>query len=418
MSTAGIMVILIVISNVLSAGCVDSGSKDDNGVIFDRKDDSQATDEGVASLVNANNQFAFELIHLLNETREGENIFLSPYSIMVCMAMVYEGAVGQTAEEMLSVFHYPEDDITRQSSFARLYNLINKDRDDYELSTANSLWVQEDYPFVVEYLNLTERYYAGEVSNVDFIMETEITRQKINQWVENQTQGKIVELIKPGQIDPLIRSVIANAIYFNGDWLYKFDKDDTRDGEFRLEDGTYITVPMMNIHEKKFQYAYYVHGFEALELPYKGNEISMLVLLPHDETANPLNMSIDEDKLTDIRESLEKEKIDISLPKFEFDTRYDLEIPLTKLGMPTAFNASAADFSGMDGSGELWLDFVIHQAYVKVDEAGTQAAAATAASHTISITPYFNANHPFLFVIQQRDNGNILFMGKVADPSR
>jgi serpin B len=413
MSAAGIMVLLIVISNVLSAGCFEEG-RSNKGIAFDRKDDSQATDEGVASLVTANNRFAFELIHLLNETRVGENMFLSPYSIMVCMAMLYEGARGQTAEEMLSVFHYPEDDITRRSSFARLHNLINQDRDDYELSTANALWLQEGCPFLSDYLNITEQYYAGKVSNVDFVAETEATRQMINEWVEDQTKGKIVELLKPDQIHPLTLSVLTNAIYFKADWLYKFDKEDTRERDFKVDSNKTVSVPMMNMDGKEFYYTS-KHGFDALELPYRGNEISMLVLLPSNENVDPLDLSIDEVKLSEIRDSLKKGTIDIYLPKFEFDSRYDLEPPLVELGMPTAF-AGGADFSGMDGGGS-WLDFVVHQAYVKVDEEGTEAAAATAASTSWGSPPSYIADHPFLIVIQQKDNGNILFIGKVADPS-
>jgi serine protease inhibitor len=394
-------------------------------------DDSGSTQQGISQVVNANNQFAFDLYSELNEAEDG-NIFYSPYSISAALAMTYEGAEGQTADEMKSVFHFPEDSILRPN-FAAIYNDINEGIRDYELRTGNALWVQQDYPFLESYKNVTERYYGGKAANLDFIQETEESRKTINRFIEEQTNNKIRELIPQGSINPLTRLVLTNAIYFKGTWEWQFDPSDTRDQDFRITPENVVKVPMMYMDNDKAKFNYADLGdLQILELPYRGGDVSMLILLPKQgeefdfETSETIeynytleDIELSSEKLDEYKMQMEETKMDaIYVPKFEFDTKYFMKETLSAMGMPTAFSGGA-DFSGMTGDRDLFISFVIHQAYVKVDEQGTEAAAATAVGMAMSAMPrnVFRADHPFIFVIQQKDTGNILFLGKVVDPT-
>jgi len=383
-------------------------------------DDSRSTSQGIQEVVNANNQFAFDLYSKLNETDEG-NIFYSPYSIFSALAMTYEGAKGQTAEEMKLVFHFPENDILRPN-FAAVYNIINQGSKSYELRTGNALWGQIDFPFQEDYINRVGTYYGGKIANVDFVNETEKSRQTINSFIEDQTNNKIKDLIPPGALNALTRMVLTNAIYFKGEWEWEFDKSDTNEKNFIITPGNIIKTPMMHMAPDdftKFNYAN-LEDLQILELPYKGDKISMLILLP---TVNlsVIEPSLTAEKLNEYRNQMQETFLDdIYLPKFEFDTKYFMKETLSSLGMPTAFSGTA-NFSGMTLAEQLCISEVIHQAYVKIDEEGTEAAAATAVimfgESVIPEKRVFNAEHPFIFIIQEQDTGNILFMGKVTDPT-
>ena len=383
-------------------------------------DDTGSTQSGVQEVVNANNQFAFELYSELNKA-ENSNIFYSPYSISSAIAMTYEGAKGQTADEMKSVFHFPESNILRPN-FAAIYNDINKRTKAYELRTGNALWVQHDYPFLEDYTNRVEKYYGGKAANLDFIKETEKSRQTINSFIEEQTNNKIKDLIPSGALTPIMRLVLTNAIYFKGTWEWEFDKSDTREQDFKITPTNIVKTPMMFMDNDKAEFNYADIGdLQILELPYKGEEISMLILLPTENLA-AIEPSLTAEKLKEWKSQMNEFKLDaIYLPKFEFDTKYSMKDTLSTMGMPTAFEWPGADFSGMDGTEMLYIDKVIHQAYVKVDEKGTEAAAATAIMVGFgSAGPrnVFRADHPFIFIIQERETGNILFLGRVVDPTK
>lgn len=383
-----------------------------------KTDDTGSSQQGIKEVVNANNKFAFDLYSQLNKSEDG-NIFYSPYSISAALAMTYEGARGQTAEEIKSVFHFPESNILRPN-FAVIYNEINKKDKPYKLSTGNALWVQQNYKFLEEYLSTVEKYYGGKAANLDFAGETEKSRQTINTFIEQQTANRIKDLIPQGILDAATKLVLTNAIYFKGTWVWEFDKADTREQDFKISPTNIVKTPMMHmdIEKAKFNYAD-VGDLQILELPYKGDEISMLVLLPtgHLDTIEP-NLTIE--KLNEWKNEMKEEKLDaISLPKFEFDTKYFMKETLSAMGMPTAFGN--ADFSGMTGTRSLFIDQVIHQAFVKVDEEGTEAAGATAVGMNESAVmqrKVFNADHPFVFVIQEKNTGNILFLGRVVDPTK
>lgn len=398
-----------------------------------KADDSGSTQQGISEVVAANNMFAFDLYSQLDKEEDG-NIFYSPYSISSALAMTYEGAEVQTADEMKSVFHFPEDIILRPN-FAAIYNDINSGIRDYELRTGNALWVQHDYPLLEAYKNMTERYYGGKAANLDFVEETEESRQIINSFIEEQTNYKIRNLIPPGSIDPLTRLVLTNAIYFKGTWEWQFEQSSTREQDFKVTPENVVKVPMMYMDNDKAKFNYAdLSDLQILELPYKGGDVSMLILLPKQgeeydyETGETIEYSytledieLSYEKLEEYKTQMEETKMDaIYLPKFEFDTKYFMKETLSAMGMPTAFSAGSADFSGMDGTRDLYISSVIHQAFVKVDEQGTEAAAATAVIIAFSAampTNVFRADHPFIFIIQQKDTGNILFLGKVVDPT-
>ncbi len=396
-------------------------------------DDSGSTQSGIQQVVNANNEFTFDFYSEINK-KEG-NIFYSPYSISAALAMTYEGAKGQTAEEMKSVFHFPESNILRPN-FAAIYNNLNKKGKEYKLSTGNALWAQQDYQFLPEYLSRVEKYYGGKAANLDFVGESEKSRQTINSFIEQQTNYKIKDLISQGVLNAYTRLVLTNAIYFKGTWVKQFDKKYTRDKDFTTISGQKVKTPMMQLTGggAKFNYAD-LGELQILELPYKGEDVSMLILLPKqgkdydfetreiitsDYTLDDIELS--SDKLNEYKSQMQETKLDyISIPKFEFDTKYFMKDTLSVMGMPTAFT-DRADFSGMTGKEDLLISFVIHQAYVKVDEEGTEAAAATAVGGikltSVSLRKEFRADHPFIFIIQEKETGNILFMGRVADPTK
>lgn len=382
-----------------------------------------STQEGVREVVDANNQFALELYPELSKNEKG-NIFYSPYSISSALAMVYEGARGNTAEEIKSVFHFPNYEVLRPN-FAAIYNDINEKSDAYELRAGNALWVQQDYHLLEDYKTVTERYYGGKAANVDFVKETERekSRQTINSFIEEQTNGKIKDLIPKGMLDSMTRLVLTNAIYFKGTWVWQFDPKDTREEDFKITPEKVVKVPMMYMEPEpdkaRFNYTD-LEDLQILELPYKGEKISMLILLPKGNLSTSTIEPLTIEKLNEWKSKMKETKLDaIYLPKFEFDTKYFLNKDLKDLGMPTAFSNNA-DFSGMSGKRDLFISFVIHQAYVKVDEKGTEAAAATAVGMKLTaVMPgnIFRADHPFIFIIQQKDTGNILFLGRVVDPT-
>ncbi|MBS7617293.1 serpin family protein [Candidatus Bathyarchaeota archaeon] len=383
-----------------------------------KADDSGSTQEGIQNVVNANNQFAFDLYSELSKTERG-NIFFSPYSIFSAIAMTYEGARGQTADEIKSVFHFPEISILR-SNFAAIYNSINRKTDAYELKTGNALWVQQDYPLLESYISIVEQYYGGKAVNLDFIKETEESRQTINSFIEEQTNGKIKDLIPPGYLDSMTRLILTNAIYFKGTWTWEFDKSETREEDFKITPTQVVKVPMMYMKPDEAVFNYADLGeLQILELPYKGEEISMLILLPT-ENLDAIESSLTAEKLNEWRSKMQETKLDeIYLPKFKIDAKYFLKNALSAMGMPTIFSPGKADLSGMSGNRELFVGFVIHQAHIEVNEEGTEAAAATAVGVELTaITPrtVFRADHPFIFIVQQKNTGNILFLGRVVNP--
>ena len=242
-------------------------------------------------------------------------------------------------------------------------------------------------------------------------------------FLNRQTKNKIKDLIPVGAITSMTRLVLTNAIYFKGTWIMEFDKTKTRQENFTTSQGETVKADMMSLTGDDVKFNYAEDGYvQILELPYKGEEVSMLILLPEEGDMGTLEYSLDNEQLQEWKNMLEETEVEVYLPKFEFDTKYFMKEDLSYMGMPTAFSEEA-DFSGMTGEKDLFISKVIHQAYVKVDEEGTEAAAATAVimkneSIAAPMKKVFRADRPFIFIIQKKNTGNILFMGRVSDPTR
>ena len=358
---------------------------------------------GFYTVVKGNSAFAFDLYQKL-KGKKG-NLFFSPYSISTALAMTYAGARGQTEKEMAEVLHFSLEQEPLHSSFSKLQSELNaiQDKGHVKISIANSLWTQEGYHFLDAFFNLNKKYYGAGLNFVDFVTKTEATRKTINIWVENKTQKKIKELIKPGMIDLYTVLVLCNAIYFKGNWLSQFDKKRTMDADFYISSDKNIKVPMMS-QNSKFKFKDF-NDFSAIELPYEGNDLSMVVFLPKkidglaDFERNLTNDNVKDwiDKLLHSHES----KILVSLPKFKTTCEFELANVLSEMGMPHAFASGGADFSGMTSEKDLFISNVIHKAFVDVNEEGTEAAAATAVimKEGISMPLTFCADHPFVFLI-------------------
>jgi serpin B len=381
-------------------------------------DDRNATDDGIGDIVDASNQFGIDVLQKLAENEEG-NIFISPYSIFTALSMTYEGARGNTADEMADVLHLPDNEKERLGSFAQVQNDINKGSTEYDLSTANAIWPQEGGNFKELFLNTIKQYYYGKVQELDYDSDPEVCRQTINEWVENQTNDRIKDLIPQGVIDTLTYLVLTNAIYFKGEWVYEFDEDDTEERTFYAPSGS-VQTDMMHLRvEEEDTLPYFENSdLKAVELPYKGDELSMVLVLPKDGTIDEMVSNLDLDMIGDINDGLEEHELYVHIPKFKLETKYSLVPVMKELGMNQAFGN--ADFSGMTEDVPLQISEIIHQTFIEVDEKGTEAAAATAVvmrENAPSASYIFNANQPFLYMIKQRETGNILFMGTMKDPT-
>ncbi|PKL62844.1 MAG: proteinase IV [Methanomicrobiales archaeon HGW-Methanomicrobiales-2] len=383
--------------------------------------------EGIGNVSAGNNRFAADLYRQIagDPTYAGKNIFFSPYSISSALAITYEGARGTTADEIGSVLHLPENETLQRSGFAGLDAALNNGDENYTLRTANALWAEETYPFLPAYVDAASRWYSANVTNLDFANDAEASRQTINRWVEERTEDKIRDLLPGGSIDSMTRLVITNAIYFKGTWVKQFDPAETTEEEFRVSPGEAVRVEMMHRTDEDAIYGYAETGsLQMLRMPYahgNGTELSMLVLLPKEENLTAAEEALDPGTLAEIQDSLTDRRVRVVFPKFTLEAEYSLPGTLAAMGMPTAFS-DAADFSGMDGTQDLFISDVVHKAFVDVSEEGTEAAAATGVVINVAsapggdTTPVFRADHPFVFLIVEEDTGTILFAGRVVDP--
>ncbi|UCE59787.1 MAG: serpin family protein [Phycisphaerales bacterium] len=373
------------------------------------KNDQQA-------VVAGNTEFALDLYARLGS--EDGNLFLSPYSISTALAMTYAGARGNTATQMAQVLHYPLDQQRLHPVLAELESSIKAagDGSHCTLHLANALWGQQRYGFLDEFLALNQTHYGAGFREVDFVRDPEQARQTINKWVAQQTQQIIKELLQKGNLDPQDVLVLTNAIYFKGDWASRFDRKLTREAPFRISNSDQIVVPMMS-QSGQFPFASHDH-LDVLELPYEGDRLSMVILLP--KQVGGLAAVEDSLSVENVRRwlgSLRQQDVRVSLPRLKLDFRVELSKTLEAMGMADAFSGRRADFSGMTGRRDLFIAMVIHQAYVDVNEEGTEAAAATAVKmKRSSLGVTFVADHPFLFLIRDKHTGSILFMGRLVNP--
>ncbi len=393
-----------------------------NDIKYDKAaaEDRYATTQSVQSLVTSLNDFSFAFYDEI--IKDGKtNIFYSPYSIFIALSMAYEGARNNTAAQMKDILNILQNDSVTESSFGRLYNLLNQNKEGYMINTANALWTNVDYSFLDSYTNLLKNYYVSEANELDFSKNVEAA-EKINTWIEEQTKDKIKDMIKPEMLSDLTKLVLTNAIYFKGLWEKQFNLKNTYETDFETNKLEEIKVDMMSYdsEDKNFNYTE-TDDFKIIELDYKGKDISMIIILPKEN-----NISLAEEQLSAVNlinwiNCFTKTKIEIlQIPKFRLETEYSLNSMLSKMGITDAFIPNIADFSGMDGTNDLFINNILHKAFIEVNEEGTEAAAATAVTvgTTSILEPYtFIADHPFIFIIQQKETGAVLFMGKVVNPS-
>lgn len=365
--------------------------------------------------MQGNTEFALKLYGQLKAT-EG-NLFFSPYSLSTALAMTYAGARGGTEAQMAGALCFSLGQDRLHPAFADLGTRLAAigEEGQVELKIANALWPRVGYPFLAEYLALIEQHCAALIRAVDY-GDPEAARHIINAWVEGKTQGKIQNLIPPHLLQERTAMVLTNAIYFQGAWARLFDPLQTAAAPFRAAPDRPVQVPMMN-QTGIFRY-WHDREMQILELPYAGNKVSMTVLLPRRlDGLAALEETLTVETLNRWTEELFKIKVRVSLPRFTIECPFRLDEVLQALGMVDAFVPEEANFSGMDGTTLLYVSAVLHQAFVRVDEAGTEASAATAVIiNTLGMPPAFCADHPFLFLIRDNGTGAILFLGRVVDP--
>jgi serpin B len=381
------------------------------------------SDTQLSALVNGNSAFAFALYQQLKKNSAG-NLFYSPYSISTALAMTYAGAIGDTGKQMGSALHFTLPQTQLHAAFNQLaldlafrgQNEKGVNGKNFTLNIANALWGQQELTIQPAFLNILAQDYGAGLNLLDFKNSPEPSRVTINNWVSDQTNSRIKDLLPQGSINPGTRLVLTNAIYFDAAWQSPFTKDSTHNGTFNLLDGATVSVPIMS-HEAGYSY---VKGdsYQAVEMPYRGNEIAMDIIVPDAGKFTSFESAMTADKVTGILGSLKSSFLVLSLPKFQFDSSFSLKDTLSALGMPVAFT-DKADFSGITGKPDLFLSDVVHKAFVAVDEAGTEAAAATGVIMAGAAMPQnsLTIDRPFIFLIRDIPTGAILFVGRVLNPA-
>ena len=391
-------------------------SKDDHTAA----DDSASTSEGISAVVNANNQFAVTMYQQLNgqSKQVDANVFFSPYSLTSAIAMLYAAAEGNTKAQIQKTFYYPSLPILNPNS-AALYNQFNKPSPNYKLNTINDLWLQQGRTPNQAYIDTVKRYYGGQVNTLDFKNNTETSRQMINEKIAKHTNQMIPELLSKESTQPSTSAILTNAVYFKADWSSRFWV--SGDMPFHYFNGTSSDVDMM-FQNTEFRYSE-DEQVQVVELPYKGIELSMLVVLP--KSKEPLAMqtlikNLSTTQITDWTKRLKQQDILLNLPKFKIDEGYPMKAVLMDMGMPSAFG-NQAKFNVFADSSPIAIDDIHHQAVIDVNEIGTEAAAATgvvAVDISGSMHPpvAFKADHPFMFMIKDNKTDAILFLGQVNKP--
>lgn len=368
--------------------------------------------------VSGNNAFAFDLYAQLKQGQG--NLLFSPYSLSSALAMTYAGARGTTAREMAQALHITSEG-NAHAAFAQLNTLLEKVQhsDQVQWRAANALWPQQGTPLLPEFLALIRQHYGAALTPLDFAKDTPQAARTINRWVEDKTHNKIQDLVRPSDLDPSTLLVLTNAIYFKGNWARRFDPTFTKQAEFSLpENRKKIRVPMM-FQKGLFRYGEH-EDIQLLELPYVGDKLAMVIVLPMKTNAlSTIEDKLSADNLTTWLSRSYPTDVNVSLPKFTITWgTHELNAALQALGMRSAFGAEA-DFSAMYGNKDLFLGAVLHKAYAEITEEGTEAAAATAVvtKRGMSAPSIFKADHPFIFLIRDNTTGSILFLGRVLDPT-
>ena len=384
--------------------------------------------ERLRGLIAGNAEFALDLHGRLTAAGDADNVFVSPYSVSVALAMTYAGAGGDAEAAMRETLGFSPGEETHLA-FAELQDRLDarttadagpgSEADEIEafrLDVANALWGEAEYRFSEDYLGLIEQYYEGGFNEANFANDHEAERERINQWVSNATEGRIEELIPENGLSPQTVLVLTNAIYFLAGWRHAFDPGDTTDATFTALDGTESAVPMME-QSLRTEYAD-LPDTQVIELPYVGGEVSMVLIVPDEGAFEAIEAELSGPTLFGAFEALGAADGDLRMPRFEYDFDAELRDVLGELGMEAALGPGA-DFSNMvESGGGPGIDDVFHKAFVSVDEEGTEAAAATAVDMVESQPPEsfdLTLDRPFLFCIRDRPTDAVLFFGRVTD---
>ncbi|XP_033964198.1 leukocyte elastase inhibitor-like [Pseudochaenichthys georgianus] len=417
-----------------------------------------------SKISKANTTFALDLFKKLSDADKTANIFYSPFSISSALAMVMLGTGGNTSTQMSEVLGFTEkgqpeqtgaetmlsqmqsqmqmhqsrilpecvrkflppqnDEEDVHASFSELMSELIKDNAPYALSLANRLYGEQSYQFVEHFLAETKKHYGADLESVDFKVSAEAARVNINKWVEDQTQGKIKNLLAKGVVGSLTRLVLVNAIYFKGKWETQFKEYSTVDAPFKMNKNDTKSVKMMGQTSTFGLSSIREANCQILEMPYKGKDLSMLIFLPNEIEDETTGLEKLEKELTyetfvqwTHSDMMGKTKVNVRLPRFKMEESYSLKDILISMGMMDAFDLTMSDYSGMSKANDLVLSAVVHKAFVDVNEEGTEAAAATAGGISVtSMPPEFHADHPFLFFIRHNPSMSILFAGRYSSP--
>lgn len=370
--------------------------------------------------IDGNTAFALDLYAQLKSSPG--NLFFSPYSISTALGMTYLGARGDTEKQMARVLHLSAPQSAVPKAFGQLQNELSEaaKQQGTQLNIANALWAQQGHPFLPDFVQAAKLAYQANINSADFVHEAEPARNEINRWIAEETKEKIQDILPAGSLTALTRLVLANAIYFKGAWAQQFNKSQTATQPFHLTPVSQAEVSLMHQTESV---NYMQEGdFQAVEVPYVGNQLSMLILLPSRvDGLTSLENRLSPALLSKSLSKMRQQKVDLFLPRFKLESGFELSQTLSKMGMPDAFD-SKADFSGMDDAQDLFVSAVFHKAWAEVNEEGTEAAAATAVLlQKMAVVkeppiPLFRADHPFLFLIRETRSGSILFLGRLSDP--
>jgi serpin B len=389
--------------------------------------DPQVPPADSTTVASDNAAFAFDIYKRL--ILEKSNLIFSPASISIALAMTYAGAAGTTATEMAQTLHftlppaqlYPAFNALDQALASRGQGQLGADGGPMRVNIVNALWAERTYTFRSDFLDTLAANFGAGLNLLDFINAPEPSRATINQWVAAQTADKIPELLAKGTIDPYTCLVLTNAVYFNAAWKTPFDPNNTYDSSFTLLDGSSVNAKFMGAHLTGIP-ALQGTNFVAAALPYADDRLSLLVVLPDAGQFSQVEASLDATTLGTLVTGLTSQQILLTLPRFKIETGTALADHLKALGMTSAFVGGRADFSGMDGTHDLYISQVVHKAFINVAEKGTEAAAATAVVMSGgSAAPTgleFDATRPFLYFLRDQPTGAILFMGRVLDPSQ
>ena len=370
-------------------------------------------------VVTANTRFGFDLFNELRQAERDKNIFISPLSISIALAMTLNGASGETEQAMTNTMQlHGLDAESINAGYAALRGALETSDPKVVLTIANSLWARQGVPFTQEFLQRNTEYFGAEISTLDFTDPNTLTT--INQWVNTNTNGKIPKILDEINSDLVL--FLINAIYFKGTWQTEFDPSHTRDGAFHLTTGGEKQVPMMTRTDDYRYYENYDEMFQAISIPYGDGRMSMYIFLPYQESdLNTSLKGLNSENWENWIAQFSEQEIFLSIPKFKLEYEKMLNNPLQSLGMEIAFAPGRADFSRMADlerlGKNLYIGEVLHKAVVEINEEGSEAAAVTSIGiRATSLPPQFIANRPFFFAIRDNETKTILFMGTVVDP--